>query len=361
MFYRYIIIFIGICILMYFWYIPQYEHMTNKTDEYKEFYDILTSSAVAQDDKCRLCKIKLQDLEDGIKVNSNVIQAARDFLDDHCNPKNPVKIVKDEKREDIDPKNRDSLEKTYYNYCIPKFGEIRDRVAFDQYTIETDENGNYTLNGTVIDKVKIDIENCRRLEEYMKNKANEVRDTNLSINTLYDQCLVEHKELGRCKKGGYNYYLSRDGKYYLNNEPLDRIKLTRQNCEMINDIKKTTEEDSKSEDMPKLSLAKIEDYQREKLCKKSADYDYICSMYNKEKILDYGKANDKSPEIYQYLTGPDETRDFEYSYLTPSEFIKVNKNIKMGKSGLTVDNEIDLCYRKFMVDNQCLAMGARKE
>lgn len=360
MFYRYIIIFIGVAILMYLWYIPQYEHMTNRKDDpYKEFYDMLSSASIAKEDKCRLCKIKIQDAEDGLKVDGATLQAAKDFLEDHCNPSRPPKIVKDEQRKDIDPKKNDSLEKTYRNYCMPKFGEIRDRIAFDKYVIETDENGDYMLNGTVIDKVKINLENCRRLEEYIKNKANEKNDQLLSIDQLYDQCLVEHKEIGRCKKGGYNYYLSRDGKYYLNNEPLDRVRLTRQNCEIINDIKKTDEETS-GDDTPALTLKMIEDAQREKLCKKSAEYDYICRVYDKDKIFEYGKAHDKQPQIYQYLTGPDETRDFEYSYLTPTEFIKVNKNIKNGKSGLMVDNEIDLCYRKFMIDRECDALYSRK-
>lgn len=342
---------------------PIREGFRNREDQYKDFYDKLSTGSISNEDKCRLCRIKLQDKEDGLDVADAIIQASKDYLSDHCSGKPQVKLAepKIEQRPDIDPKSRDSLDKTYRNYCLPKFGELRDSVPFENYLIETDENGFYTLNGVLINKIKIDKENCRRLEEYTKNKAHINGDDNkpLSIDTLYDQCLVQYNELGRCKKEGYNYYLSRDGKYYLNNEPLERVKLTRPNCEMIRDIKEQVVESGDNK-QKELSLNLIDEMQRDKLCKKSAEYDYICSVYDRQKILDYGKNHDKEPKIYKYVVGEDEDRDFEYSFLTPSEFLKVSKNIKTGKSGLTADNEIDLCYRKIMLDQECKAVGARK-
>ena len=362
-----ILICIVIKLIYYLSYGQNLEHFSNKEDQYKDFYDKLTSGAIASEDKCRLCRIKLQDKDDGINVADAVIQAAKDYLDDHCSDtakgKKTVKVAeaaKEEVLQDIDPKSRDSLDKTYRNYCLPKFGEMRDKVPFDKYLIETDENGQYTLNGTIINKIRIDNGNCRRLEEYTKNKPG-LKDVNgnkpINIDTLYDQCLIEYDQLGRCKKDGYNYYLSRDGKYYLNNEPLDRIKVTRANCEMIKDIKEQVADGAKTK-QKELSLNLIDEYQRGRLCKKSAEYDYICSVYDKQKIMDYGKNHNKEPKIYKYITGQDEDKDFEYSFLTPSEFLKVSENIKNGKSGLTADNEIDLCFRKFALDGECKSTGS---
>ena len=348
---------------MYVWYIPQYEHMTNKRDTYKDFYDKLNSNVLNIEDKCELCRIKLRDREDGLNISDAIIQTAKEYLAKNCDkngPKFPKKIEDPSlNRPDINPKNKDSIENTFKRYCQPKFGNSLKDIPFDNYTIETDENGNYLLNGTIINKIEINKNNCRRIEEYIKNQSMQNinnNNENLSIDNLYSQCLVEYNDLGKTKKDGYNYYLSRDGKYYLNNEPLDRIKLTKMNCEIIKDIKNQS---IKSEDKSKLTFNLVDELYRDKICKKMHEYDYICSVYDKQKILDYGKERNVQPEIYQYPTGPDPSTDFEYSFLKPDEYLKVIKNIKNGKSGLTADNEIDLCYRKGVIEKQCSANSLR--
>jgi hypothetical protein len=66
--------------------------------------------------------------------------------------------------------------------------------------------------------------------------------------------------------------------------------------------------------------------------------------------MTYGKNFDKEPVLYEYEIKPEK---YEYSFLTPTEHNKINKNIGKGISGLTADNEIDLCYRKYLIDKEC--------
>ena len=38
-----------------------------------------------------------------------------------------------------------------------------------------------------------------------------------------------------------------------------------------------------------------------------------------------------------------------------------NKNIYKGRSGLTADNEIDVCYRKHVIGSECDAITVRND
>jgi hypothetical protein len=324
-------------------------------NEYTNFYNLLTSGAIDVEDRCLLAKQKIQDKKDGLSISSQVINAANNFIYDNCNMKPKVISKTKQPRINIDPKDNDAIIKYYTNYCLPKFGELRDKVQFDNYVVEKDQNNIQYFNGTAIDKLELSKENCRRLEEYKKNQKNMNKSDEkpLSIENIYNECLRKYSVQNN-KIGPYNYYLSKDGKYYLNDEPLERIQLNRDNCRMIQDIMdKDKIEKNKSET---ISLDKLDENQRRTLCKRSSELDLICSVYNKDKIINYGKNLNKEPVLYEYEIKPDK---YEYSFLTPTEFNKINQNIGKGSSGLTADNEIDLCYRKFLMDKECRAARLR--
>ena len=334
-------------------------------DDYSDFYKMMTNPSLELEDKCRFAKIKIDDANDGIKVSSAILQAANDFIENQCSGKREVKksILEKDNLLDIDPKEKDSLSNVFKKYCQPKFGSLKDRVNFDNYTIVTDEDGAYTLNGVRADKLEIDEATCRRLEEYVKNEQKSKQNPNAeTIDSLHKKCLVDYGEIlveAGINDLGYNYYLSRDGKYYLNDEPLERVSICKKNCQIIQDIIDKQSSETKKDDNGN-RLNQIDTQKKANLCKRSLELDYICSVYDKDKVLKYGKNRDLEPILYRVSTGPNEEDDFEYSYLTPEEYPYVTKNLQKGKSGLKVDQEIDLCYRKMMFDRQCNSIDAAK-
>ena len=343
-----------ICLLAYF--------LKNKkkkeyfeNNEYSNFYNLMTSASIELADRCLLAKRKIKDKKDGLPINDQVIDAANNFINDNCD-KTPNVIKKNRQSQiNIDPKDKDAITKYYQKYCLPKYGELRDLIEFDNYILEKDQNNVQYFNGISIDKLELTKENCRRLEEYTKNQknTNKSSDKPLSIENLYNECLEKYN-VQNDKVSGYNYYLSRDGKYYLNNEPLERINLTSNNCRIIQDIMDKDKIDNTNNKT--ITLDKLNKDQQNILCKRSNELDLICSVYNKNKIIEYGKNNNKEPLLYEYEINPEK---YEYSFLTPTEYSKINTNIGKGNSGLTADNEIDLCYRKHLIDKECKSAKLR--
>lgn len=321
----------------------------NNNSEYSNFYNLLTSGAIDLEDRCLLAKRKIEDKKDGLSINSQILNAANDFISDNCNPKPKVILKNRQEKINIDPKDNDAIVKYYKNYCLPKFGELRDTVQFDNYIVEKDQNNVLYFNGTPINKLELNKANCRRIEEYHKNQKNinQSNEKPLSIENIYNECLRKYSVQNN-KSGPYNYYISKDGKYYLNDEPLERIKLNKDNCRIIQDIMDKDKLDKNKSET--ISLDKLNENDRRTLCKRSNELDLICSVYNKDKIMNYGKTKNKEPVLYQYEIKPEK---YEYSFLTPTEFNKINKNIGKGASGLTAENEIDLCYRKYLIDQEC--------
>jgi hypothetical protein len=328
-----------------------------ENSEYTNFYNLMTSGSINIEDRCLLAKQKIQDKKDGLSINPQIINAANNFINDNCKKK--TNVVKKEKQPkiNIDPKDKDAILTYYKNYCLPKYGELRDTVPFDNYKVEKDENNIQYFNGISIDKLELSKENCRRIEEYKKNEksVNKSIEKPLSIDNLYSECLNKYSVQNK-KVGAYNYYLSRDGKYYLNNEPLERIKLNSDNCRIIQDV--MDKDKLEKENNLTITLDKLNEQQRRILCKRSNELDLICSVYNKDKVMEYGKNHDKEPVLYEYEIEPEK---YEYSFLTPTEYNNISKNIRKGHSGLTADNEIDLCYRKYLIDKECNVAKVRKD
>ena len=329
-----------------------------KNTEYSDFYDVLTSKSIELEDRCILAKRKINDKKDGLQISGQVIDAANKFINENCS-KNTQSVKKELVPEiNINPKDKNAIHKYYENYCLPKYGELRDTVPFDNYTIEKDDKNVQYFNGVPINKLELSKENCRRIEEYKKNKKvndnNEIDIKPLSIDNLYDECLKKHSVQDQ-KVGAYNYYLSRDGKYYLNNEPLERITLTKENCRIIQDI--NTKNKLEKENRQTITLNTLDNDERNTVCKRSNELDLICSVYNKEKVMEYGKNHTVEPVLYKYEIEPEK---YEYSFLTPAEFDSINKNIGKGHSGLTADNEIELCYRKYLIDKECASSNTLK-
>jgi hypothetical protein len=322
-----------------------------KNTEYSEFYDVLTSKSIDLEDRCLLAKRKINDKKDGLQISGQVIDAANKFIHENCQ-KNTRSIKKEVVTEiNINPKDKNAIHKYYENYCLPTYGELRDTVPFDNYTVEKDEKNIQYFNEVPINKLELTKENCRRIEEYIKNEkmndSNEIETKPLSITNLYEECLKQFSIQDE-KVGAYNYYLSRDGKYYLNNEPLERITLNKENCRIIQDInsKNKLEKDNSQT----ITLNTLDKDERAIVCKRSNELDLICSVYNKDKIMEYGKNHTIEPFLYKYELEPEK---YEYSFLTPTEYNTINKNIGKGNSGLTADNEIELCYRKYLIDKEC--------
>lgn len=348
-----VVIIVGILII-----IPKQNHLAEhfeSTDEYTDFFNLMTSSAIELQDRCNLAKQKIQDKKDGLQINAQIVNAATNFINDQCSGK-PKKMVQNYKV-DINPKDKDAVLNYYQKYCIPKYGELRDTVPFDNYRVEEDEKGIQYFNGKQIDQLELTKENCRRMEEYKKNqKKNSIGlEKPLSVDNLYNDCLQKYS-VQTDKVGAYNYYLSRDGKYYLNSEPLERINLNKGNCRIIQDIMDKDKAD-KSGNLT-ITLDKLDESQKHILCKRSNELDLICSVYDKEKVIEYGKNHDKELVLYQYEIAPEK---YEYSFLTPTEHAHITTNISRGRSGLTADNEIDLCYRKHLIDRECRAAKVRMD
>ena len=336
-----------IFIIIYYFYSNNKVENFDTKDDYRIFFDTITSSKLNLEDRCKLSKQKIQDKKDGLPIPDQVINAANKFINDECSGNK-----KDHPKININPKDNDAILQYYNNYCLKKYGELGKTVNFDSYRIEQDNKGTQYFNGTPINKLELSKENCRRLEEYNTNMKNKNKEKPLSIDTVYNECLDKYTSLND-KAEAYTYYLSRDGKYYLNNEPLERIQVNKNNCTIIQDIMNKDKTDG-----PTSTLGKLNEEQQRIVCKRSNELDLICSVYDKNKVIEYGKNHEKKPVLYQYEISPEK---YEYSFLKPDEYQKINKNIYKGRSGLTADNEIDVCYRKHVIGSECDAITVRND
>lgn len=343
---RYTSIIIVIMIIVFFGYML-YCSRQNETftaeETYEQFYYKLQSKNIELQDKCRIAKQRLQDVEDGLKVDKNISDTARTFVNDYClKTSKPPKT----KKVDIDPKAPDALEQYYKRICLTEFGEQRDKVEFDEYDIYQDGEGNYYLDNERIDQIVPDSKKCRRLEEYVKNNPNGVGkngDVSNQLEKLGIDCRLSYPNLDDFDRVGYNFYLSKDGKYYLNNEPIDKLKINKKNCIAIKDINGY---ESESE----ISFRNLSDHQKEVLCKRNNEMNYVCGQWDQKKLREWGKQNEIGINLNEYEVGDGV---YEYSFLTPSEHYRVSRSIRNGKSGLNTEGEKAMCYRKMLMDNEC--------
>ena len=338
-------------IVLFIGYTKQVENF-DTNNEYSNFFNTMTNSKIQLDDRCKLAKQKIQDKQDGLPIQNQIINAAQNFIKEECSDKKNKKV---QPKININPNDNDAILQYYNNYCLDIYGELGNSVIFDSYRVEEDENGVKYFNGKPINELELSKKNCRRLEEYKKNIKNKNEEKPLSIDTVYNECLDKYTSLNG-KADAYTYYLSRDGKYYLNNEPLDRIKVNTHNCVIIHDIMNK----DKIEKSNKITstIDKLNEEQQRVICKRSSELDLICDVYDKNKVIEYGKNHKKQPVLYQYEISPEK---YEYSFLEPKEYRSITKNIYKGRSGLAADNEISVCYRKQIIDTECNSITVRND
>ena len=277
-----------------------YEHFYDENnEEYTEFYNKLIDDSIDKRDKCKLVKQQISDNNQGIEISKAVLNASYVYNSNNCENN----INKSEKI-DINPSSPDALTLYYEKYCFPKYGKLKYSYPFSKYNVSLDENGNKLLDGVSVDNIDINKKNCRNIEEYLMNSNNDDKNPDKTINDLYNECKSKYKplELETEEKMPYNYNLSKDGKYYLNNESLDQIKIGVSNCKIINDIIKN----NKNEE---IELNNIDNDVIKQLCKQSDQLELMCSVYEKKKLLEYGKNKNIQPKLYEYELGKEK---YEY-------------------------------------------------
>ena len=337
-------LFIVICVFFIYISTKTYEHFFDeKNQEYTEFYNKLTSDSIDNIDKCKLVKQQINDYKQGIEISKPILNASYNFNSNNCENN----IVKSPKI-DIDPSKPDSLNKFYEKYCFPKYGKLKYTHPFSKYTVTVDENGNNLLDGVTVDKIELNKNNCRNLEEYIMNSKDDKNKPDKTIDQLNNECKSKYKplELETHEKMPYKYNLSKDGKYYLNNEPLDQVKIAVSNCKIINDIIKNNKNEM-------IELDNLNDETIKQLCKRSEELKLMCSVYDKQKLLEYGKNKDIQPKLYEYDLGKDK---YEYSYLHPKEHYLFTKN----NINFSVEKQMDICFRKMAFDKKCEADAIRE-
>jgi hypothetical protein len=321
-----------------------YEHFFDeKNEEYTEFYNKLMSDSIDQGDKCKLVKQQITDYKQGIEISKPILNASYNYNSNYCE-----NSIKQSEKIDIEPSNPEALNKYYEKYCFPKYGKLKYTHPFTKYTVSIDENGNKLFDGVTVEKIELNKQNCRNLEEYIMNSNNDDNKPEKTINELYDECKLKYKplELETHEKKPYKYNLSRDGKYYLNNESLDQVSIGISNCKIVNDIIKN----NKNEE---IEVENLNDDIIKQLCKKSDELELMCSVYDKQKLLDYGKNRDIQPKLYEYELGKEK---YEYSYLHPNEHYHITrKNINF-----SVEKQMDICFRKMAFDKKCQANAIRE-
>lgn len=321
-----------------------YEHFFDeKNEEYTEFYNKLMSDSIDTTDKCKLVKQQISDYNQGIEIIKPILNASYNYNSNYCENN-----IKKSEKIDIDSSTPDALNKYYEKYCFPKYGKLRHTNSFTKYTVTLDENGTKLFDGVTAEKIELNKKNCRNLEEYIMNSDGDNNKPEKTINELHKECKSKYKplELETHEKKPYNYNLSKDGKYYLNNESLNQVQIGISNCKIINDIINN----NKNEE---LEVDNLNDDIIKQLCKKSDQLELMCSVFDKKKLLDYGKNRDIQPKLYEYELGKEK---YEYSYLHPNEHYLITRN----NTKFSVDKQMDICFRKMAFDKKCEANAIRE-
>ena len=99
-----IIILSVIFIIIYFFSSNNYVENFDTKDDYRIFFDTITSPKLNLEDRCKLSKQKIQDKKDGLPIPNQVINAANKFVNEECsgNKKGHPKI-------NINPKDNDAI------------------------------------------------------------------------------------------------------------------------------------------------------------------------------------------------------------------------------------------------------------
>ena len=125
-------------------------------------------------------------------------------------------------------------------------------TPFDYYKVERDSEGVYYLNGVPLTSMPRTVKNCRRIHEFIRNSEKEAsaehdpdsdpRTVELTppptnpvktIQGLADLCVHNYGMAPSVENVPYTYYTSTEGKAFLNNVPLDEMKMNRENCRVV--------------------------------------------------------------------------------------------------------------------------------
>lgn len=334
------------------------EHYANSkgADEYKEFYDIVHNVHMDPEYKCQVAQSKI---DRAIQHSPEVVAQSKKYVSRFCSDDGTDENVKVKELTDIDATDPTVYKKIYKEYCFGKFGILGNKQPLKQYTYGFNNNKVHYLNEIPVNRLPISRNNCRQLEDIiLKTKQNrngnqKTHSTSCAVSIsptdAYNECKDKFREsdINKVPLAQYRYYKNNDGKHYINDSSLDKLDANLENCRIVNDILYPTAKTTNSSKRSTV-LNSLNDDQLNTLCKRTHELDLICSKYDVNML---GQDGHEQTRLYDF-NNP-ETGKTEYHFLTPSELETINQHIHKGKSGLSVVNEMNICYRKQQIDEEC--------
>jgi len=332
------------------------EHYANSKggDEYKEFYDMVHNVYIDPEYKCHVAQSKI---DKASEHSPAVVVQSKKYINRFCSDDGTDENVKVNELTDIDETDPDVYNKIYKEYCFGKFGILGNKQPLKSYTYGFNHNRQHNLNQIPVSRLPISRNHCRQLEDIIitnkqnQKKAHPTKPTTCLITVsptdAYNECKDKFREsdINTVQLPQYRYHRSNDGKHYINDSSLEKLDANLENCRIVNDIlcpsaKKIAKPDENSS-IHKV-LNSLNDNQVHTLCKRSHELDLICNKYDKNML---SQDSHEQTLLHNYNN--------EYHFLTPNELETVNQNIHLGKSGLRIKDEINMCYRKQQVDTIC--------
>ena len=177
-------------------------------------------------------------------------------------------------------------------------------------------------------------------------------------NDAYNECkdTLRETDINNAPLASYRFYKTNDGKYYINDKPIESLDVNLENCRIVKDIitvKVGSPNPEHTINPQPTVINALDDNQILTLCKRAHELDLVCSVYDRNKLIEHGRDNDIQINLYEYNNAI--TGKTEYHFLTPSELKIVNNNLYNGKSGLSIATEKNVCFRKLQIDNVCVS------
>lgn len=329
------------------------EHYANSkgANEYKEFYDIVHNVHMDPEYKCQVAQSKI---DHAIQHSPEVVAQSKKYVSRFCSDDGTDENVKVKELTDIDATDPDVYQKIYKEYCFGKFGILGNKQPLQRYTYGFNHHREHHLNQIPVNRLPISRNHCRQLEDMIITNKNASKSSptcsiTVSPTDAYNECKDKFREsdINNTQLSKYRYHRASDGKHYINDSSLEKLDANLENCRIVNDIlyptKKATNSSKKSS-----VLNSLNDDQLNTLCKRTHELDLICSKYDKSI---FSQDSHEQTRLYDY-NNP-ETGKTEYHFLTPSELKIINQHIHKGKSGLHTKDEINMCYRKQQIDEEC--------
>jgi hypothetical protein len=332
------------------------EHYVNSkgADEYKEFYNIIHNVYMDPEYKCKLAQSKI---DRAVEHSPAVVAQSKKYISRFCSDDGTDENVKVKELTDIDATDPKVYKKIYKEYCFGKFGILGNKQPLKQYTYGFNHHREHHLNQIPVSRLPISRNYCKQLEDIIitnKQEHSTKPSTTCSImvspTDAYNECKDKFREsdINAAQLSKYQYHRTSSGEHYINDSPLEKLDANLENCRIINDILYPTTK-SKNSSKKNTVLNSLNDDQLNTLCKRTHELDLVCSKYDKNML----GQDDSHEQTRLYDFNNPETGKTEYHFLTPKELEIVNQNIHRGKSGLSVVNEINMCYRKQQIDEEC--------